>query len=382
MLKVLNVIFDERIGGPQLRVLSIAKQLKSRRIATTVVIPKGHSAFRRQLQMEGIGVYQIPLYRLRDSRNPFVHLKWLIFFWPSIVRIIQIIWREQIDIVHTNGIAHLQAAIAAKLAGVKLVWHLNDINTPRLLIKLIKPLVEGWADGIAVASHAVTNHYWLGDPPERKFIQYAPVDVKKFTNQDGPTDKLLQGLKRSGVLICSVGNINPYKGHRYLIEALAQIAKTYPQVHLVIVGGVLENRLDYYNDLKLIVGKLGIQDKVSFLGQRDDVPRILNASDIYVHPSLAEACPMAVLEAMAVGKPIVATQVGGVPEMIENLKTGMLVPPEDPNALADAIEWVIGNLDASRLFGVEAQKKARDIFDLEKCTQRHFDMYCQVGDAN
>ncbi|MFW6116915.1 MAG: glycosyltransferase, partial [bacterium] len=372
---VLNVLFDERLGGPQKRVLQVARELQHS-IRTIVVIPTGKDEFAQLLLESGIPVRRMPLKRLRDTRDLRVHIEWLARFWPNVCQLASIIRREHVDIVHTNGAMHLQSAIAAKLTGTKLVWHLNDVN-PRTLIRLFfLPFVSLMADEVVVSSRAVGACYFgAGLPLLRRttFTLYAPVDVEAFSLEQ--SDRIESELElRTGVcVIGTIGNISPIKGHRYFIEAAQLIKKQIPRARFLIIGKKLSNRHRYIDSLQELAMDLGLGKALLLTGQRTDVPNLLQSISVYVHTSLAEACPMAVLEAMAAGKPIVATSVGGIPEVVGD--TAILVPPRDPGAVADAVVGLCKHPDRAERLGLRARERAENRFSLEECVRTHTELY-------
>ena len=376
--KILNILYDERVGGPPLRVLQVARRLRPE-VQTVVVVPTGTDEFTRMLNADGIPFYQIPLRRLRDSRDPQVHIRWLLDFWPSVRRLIKIIHAEQIDIVHTNGARHLQGAFAARFARTKLIWHLNDVHPSRLLRFFSLPFISLLPDRIAVASEAVAAHYFdaVPSPLQRAtFTLYAPVDIDKFT--PGRDEEIRREFHVDGetCLIGMVGNLNPIKGHRYFIEAAALVKEQVPHSKFLIVGKKLTNRRPYFDSLNRLARGLGLENDLIFAGRREDVPRILRALTLYVHPALAEACPMAVLEAMATAKPIVVTAVGGGPEVVG--EAGVLVPPRDPEAMAQAIVELCRDAARAKQLGTKARLRVERLFSLRECVARHKDLYYQT----
>ncbi len=154
-------------------------------------------------------------------------------------------------------------------------------------------------------------------------------------------------------LIVHVGNIRPYKGHRTLLAASEIMGREHPDVLTVSVGG--EKFPGDLEALRAEARQKGLAESVRFLGRRDDARAFLAAADIVVNPSDVEGLPVAVLEAMALGRPIVATAVGGVPDLIINEKTGLLTEPGDANGLADAIGRLLARPDWATALGAEAK---------------------------
>ncbi|MBW1613078.1 MAG: glycosyltransferase [Deltaproteobacteria bacterium] len=151
------------------------------------------------------------------------------------------------------------------------------------------------------------------------------------------------------------------KGFEYLVETLPDVLREYPDARFLIVGeGPLRDKLKVKSE------ELSVEDKVVFTGFRSDIKEILSAVDLLVVPSLLEGFPMVTLEAMAMAKPIVATNIDGITEQITDGVTGILVPPKDPSALAKAIIRALTNKELARSMGLSAREKVELEFSVEK----------------
>ena len=180
-----------------------------------------------------------------------------------------------------------------------------------------------------------------------------------------------EGYKSEEVLLVSVARMYPQKDHVSLIKAFALVASRDDRLRLLLIGdGPLRPKLE------ALVRELGLASRVRFLGVRSDVPEILGAADIFVLPSLWEGNPLAVMEAMAAGKPVIATAVGGVPELIEDGVSGFLVPPGDIDALGEAI-WrlAVGEPGLRERIGRAASQRAMERFDVSAVTREYEALY-------
>jgi glycosyltransferase involved in cell wall biosynthesis len=163
-----------------------------------------------------------------------------------------------------------------------------------------------------------------------------------------------------------VGNIRPVKGHKSLIEAARIVFQEFPDTHFVLVGGG-----KWRKDLMKTCKHLGLASNIHFPGMRQDVPKLLDCMDICVLPSLSEGFSNTLLEYMAAGKPIVATRVGGNPEVIIHEKNGLLANKEDPNDLAENILFLLSDEEAAERMGVQARKDVENQFALERMVERY-----------
>jgi glycosyltransferase involved in cell wall biosynthesis len=377
-IRVLNILSDERVGGPQLRVLQVARGLKGRGVETHVVTPLGDSRFALLLAEAGIPHHEINLVRPRQTLNPLPQLRFAALFWPNVTALRKIIRSDGIQIVHTNGLMNAQAAVAARLEGIALVWHLNDVLTPKLVRTALLPLVDAWSAQIAVAAGAVGNYYFSATTSVigRLKVLYAPVDTSRFRpgNSNSAVRREL-GISAECVVIGTVGNFDPVKGHRHLLEAAQKIKQRVPRAKFLLVGERLNNRQKYWTMLARRTEELGLKDDVIFAGRRTDMPEVFCAMDIYVHPSESEACPMAVLEASASGLPVVATDVGGVRELVANGETGFVIEAKSPDQIAAAVFRLLDDDGLRQRLGEAGASRMSELFSLEACVEQHIQVY-------
>jgi glycosyltransferase involved in cell wall biosynthesis len=181
------------------------------------------------------------------------------------------------------------------------------------------------------------------------------------------------GLDAGTQLLVAVGNLYNVKGHRHLVDAIARLAGRYPLLHLAICG-----RGDLEGPLKAQAGVLGIADRVHVLGLRPDVPGVLAAADVFVHPSLSEGLPLALLEAMFAARPIVASDVGDVGTALAGGEAGVLVPAGDPSALAAAIARLLDDPRSARSLGDRAVRRAHAEYDVSQMVRRYVSIYREL----
>lgn len=379
---ILNVIPDERLGGPQQRVLQVAKLLKEHGFSSIVAMPEGDKTFADILDDADIPYYQVRNFkRLPRPSDPLAIMRWLSYFIPCIVSLVRLIRRNKVDIVHVNGIMNVQVSLAAKLSEAKLVWHLNDVRNPKLLKPILFPLLYFLPDRVATASEVVhKNYFGKGkNSANNATILYPPVDTTKFHpgyNVEGIRSELR--LKGQDKIVGTVGNINPAKGYEYFFSAAKLVKQAFPEVKFLIVGKRLETQEKYWQRLHTLIVDLEIEDDIILAGYRADIPQVTNAMDIFVLASVLEAAPIVVLEAMACAKPVIATGVGGVPELVIDGETGILVPPKQPEAIAKAVLYLLNHPKKAGEMGLKGRQRVTDHFSLEMCAQRHEEIYNMV----
>ncbi len=207
---------------------------------------------------------------------------------------------------------------------------------------------------------------------------YNGVDLERFSgkyNSDGIKRSL--GIPLSCPVVGVLGNMRPVKGHRYLLEAMSRIL--IPDVYLLIIGkDVSTARIESESEkakLEKLAGELGLSSNIIFTGYRSDIPELVNVMDVAVLPSLSEGFSNALLEYMAMSKPIVATNVGGNAEALLDRQTGLIVPPGDPDALRDAIMTLLDKRKLAEDMGLAARKRLEEVFSLDRMVQEMETLY-------
>jgi len=286
---------------------------------------------------------------------------WLRFFF----HLCWVIYRHRVDLIHVNSyVPGNYARLAAALMQVPIVidhWHgFTRFNLKR---RLICRVLGRFTDLSIAVSRGVRDYLVRqgGLNPTKVRVVANGVDVAAIdAARPGPLVRRELGLPEDVPLIGLVGRLDHWgKGHKELFSAMAQIRERHP-VHALIVGGGRREA-----EVRQLAESLGLGGEVHFLGQRRDVPDLLNAMDIFVLPSYSEGVSLALLEAMAAGLPVIATAVGGLPEVVEHDKTGVLIPPRDAEALAAALERLLADPAWARELGDHARDHVREHFSLD-----------------
>ena len=181
------------------------------------------------------------------------------------------------------------------------------------------------------------------------------------------------GLGKDDFVCATVGRLVPVKGHTYLIKAIQKVVKVIPEAKFLFVGdGELKSKLS--EEIK----SYDLQRNIFLLGARNDIATILSCINVFLLPSLNEGFGMALIEAMAARKPVIATNVGGVPEVIINGTTGILVPSKDPEAFSSAIIKLYNNPEMSLEMGLAGYSRARNLFDIKTTVREFEDLYSKL----
>ena len=330
-------------------------------------------------RLKGAGVSVQVIQALTRGLNPAKDLL-------ALRKLVQIFRREQPDIVHTHtSKAGALGRVAARIAGVPALVHTPHGHVfyghfgPLLswsFLRTEQVLARYTARLIALTASERDDHVTRGvGQPEQFAVIPSGIHLDRFRALVGSQWGRPQGCDWpvDAIVIGSVGWLTPVKGHRYLIEAFAKLKPSFPRLHLFIVGsGGL--RADY----QALVARLGITDAVTLAGDRTDIDACLASMSVFVLPSLNEGMGRALVEAMAAGRPVIATRVGGVPALIQDCRNGMLVPPGDVTALTRALSQILSRPDWAKELGEEASISIDKRFDADEMVRMVEAVYDEV----
>ena len=301
--------------------------------------------------------------------------------WVWLRFLFQLCWvihRRRVHLIHVNSyVPGNYARLAAALMRVPIVidhWHgFTRFNRKR---RFICRTLARFTDLSLAVSQGVKEYLVseIGLDPATVRVVPNGVDVAALdAARPGPVVRRELGLPEDAPVIGLVGRLDHWgKGHKELFTAMARIRERHP-VHALIVGGGRRAA-----EMRQLAESLGLADAVHFLGQRRDVPDLLNAMDVFVLPSYSEGVSLALLEAMAAGRPVIATAVGGLPEVVTDGDTGLLIPPRDPEALAQALERLLADPAWARQLGAHARDHVREHYSLERLGREINEIYAKL----
>jgi glycosyltransferase involved in cell wall biosynthesis len=286
--------------------------------------------------------------------------------------------RHQVDIVQTHLFDAAAVGIAAgKLARTPLVV-MTRHHTDEMFIVGTRwhVMADRWmaraADRIVGFSHAVRNHMMRREGADGSKIEVIyqgfDFDALAATEQQGAQVRAEFGIGDHFVVGC-VARFFKTKGHVYLMPAVRALAAQIPNLRLLLLGGGDRAAIE------AMIRENGIEDRVIFTGYRRDVPACMRAMDVVVHPSLTEAFCQTVVEALAAGAPLVVTDVAAASEVVTHRETGMLIPPRDPDAIADAVLELYRDRAAMRRMADAGQRSVRARFTIDRMVDQQVDCY-------
>ena len=371
--KVIWVIDGLGTGGAEKLTYSIMDHLDKNTydLRVCVLQIKQNNLVAGELEKIGIPVDMVYVPYLRHPAN--------------LPRLFRYLARHRPDLIHTQlEFSNTLGSLAGKVLGIPLVSTLHTLEMP------VKGTSEFWrlqlmwgslryfCDRIIAVSEITRIHSILhGKLPEKKVVTiYNGIDLSSFKAWNRETIAIKRNslhIPTDASVLVTVAVLREMKGIQFLIKAMPVLLEKVPNLYYLIVG-----EGEYGVTLRRLVNDLGLEKNVIFAGYRDDIPEMLALSDIFVLPTLADALPTVLIEAMATQLPIVASNVGGVPEIIKNGENGLLTPPANPMKLAEACLKLIQDKDRTKAMGAWGLKIAKERFDIRNQAERLSSLYQEL----
>ena len=376
LVKVLYIITTLDVGGAEKQLVELVTHLDRSRFAPVVCSLAPGGLLENELRTKSIPVKAFALHDRRKAfrLSRFWDVALLVSEWVDLVRFIR---QERPAIV--QGVlfeAYVLGTFAAKAAGVPIIvttrrslGHFKAAKRPyRLLERAANTLTDVViANSEAVRRDALQNE---GLPADRVVVIYNGLDIDRYGLSPDSDRRRALGLIGRGPVVGVVANFIHYKGHQYFLEAWREVLKTFPAGAALLIGdGPLRRRCE------AAAARMGLGHSLRFLGTRHDVPALLTLVDLIVHPSLEEGFSNAILEGMAAGRPLVATNVGGNPEAVADRETGGLVPPGDSRALAGAMLGLLRHPATAARFGAAGRLRVAWRFGLFAMVRQYEALY-------
>ncbi|NPA90753.1 MAG: glycosyltransferase [Chloroflexi bacterium] len=366
-IPVLHVVDTLGLGGAERFLVGLVTHLDTTRFRPLVAWVSAPGPFADDLQRAGIPVVGLHARGHRDVRA-----------WQRLVRLMR---EEQIRIVHTHlfvdgfygRLAALWSKVPARIVTQQNAYDDPTRRLPRWQIwtnRALVPITQQFVAVSSVAAEYLQKVEWV----PRSKIRVIPnaIEIPPPVPEED-----VRALRRAwaardgqGPLIGTVARLEPQKGLDVLIRAVALIRQDVPDVRCVIVGqGALREPLER------LAETLGVRDRVIFAGTRRDIPAVLAALDVFVLPSRFEGLSLALLEALAAARPVVATAVSGTVDVIQPGENGLLVPTEDPAALAHAVVQLLKQPHVARMLGEQGQKSVRSRYTIDRVAHQYMELY-------
>jgi sugar transferase (PEP-CTERM/EpsH1 system associated) len=367
-IKILHVIDSLDVGGMERIVIDVANGLDPARFEQTVccLSRRGEAA---GFLHEGVRCLDLGKGAKADHLMP--------------LKIAQVIRREKPDIVHSQSWSGVDTAIARLMTpGVKLIHsehgrHVPYIHAEPWKRRIARRCLYHLANSVFAISGEVREFYCreTGFPVERMLVIPNGIDVRRIDEASTNGVREEFGFTEGDFVIGTVARLDATKDPLTLVRAFAKLHQTQPDstLKLLIVGDGSERMR-----LESFVAEQGLNRAIVFTGLRHDVPHLLRAMNVFALSSLSEGLPLTVLEAMAARLPVVATNVGALPDLVEEDSTGFLTAPQDAEAMANRLARVSQNPEMASSFGAKARQKVEREFSLDQMLRRYADLYLSV----
>jgi glycosyltransferase involved in cell wall biosynthesis len=324
-----------------------------------------------------LGILRRKYFNVSGLFNRFTILK------KAFSELVALAKRENVTHIYSNTSAVLIGAFVAKELNVYHTWHIHEIIThPKWFASLIGKIVNRYSDLVLVVSEAVKVNWDKYISSDILKVIHNGIDYAPYLSASGTFIDNLP-IKPDTLIIGMIGRINAWKGQPYFLEIASKISESYPQVHFVIVGDVFPGDEHLEAEMHQKISSLKLTEKVSVFGFRNDIADILAALDIFILPSIQpDPLPTVVLEAMASGKPVVATAHGGACEMVADGKTGILIPWDDAEKSAKKVVPLLTDKPLRSEFGLQGRKRVLEHFSLEAFGDRMAGIFEQAYKRN
>ncbi len=352
--RVLHVITSLDVGGAQMHLLSLVAGLRDRGHEADVAFFKNPSLAAR-FRETGARLFDLSA---RKTLSPFL-----------LPRLAGILAEGRYQIVHTHLLkADSYGTIAGLLARtpIRIASKHNDEAVLRKpAVAVTHGLISRLDHRVVVLSDYVGRYMAsVGrvDPGRITRIYYGLPPTSAATLEDGVRLRAELGIPAEAPLMATVGRLAEQKGLTYLLQAMGLLRQRLPEARLLVVGDAQDGREGYKRQLQEMCAELDLGSNVLFTGVRDDVPAVMRAVDLFVMASLWEGFGLVFLEAMAAARPVVATAVSAVPEVVQDGVTGLLVPPRDPKALAESMLALLGDRERAGQMGAAGLRRLQEQF--------------------
>lgn len=364
--KILQLIDGLNFGGAEVLLVDLVRGIKESGNDVSVGYST-HGPLEKRLLDLGVSYKRLP----RLGRiDPVLFIK-----------MCQLILREKPDIVHTHLFkSDLHGRLAARLCGVPVVVstsHNNDVWAKRFPLGHLYGFTAKLTDRVIAVSDEVREYQirYTGISPEKIIVIENGVDVKRFANQENTRRAIRDELQihADAPVIGIIGRLQPQKDHSNFLRAAVQIRKNLSEARFLIVGdGPL------CEELMAQAETLGLGSAVIFCGVRQDIPAVLAALDVLVISSKWEGLPVTLLEGLAARRPIASTAVGGVPNVVVDGESALLVPSEDSSALADAVLKILQNPSLAKSLVDAGFEQVKNQFSLDAMVAKILTLYWEL----
>lgn len=363
-----RILFVEpynRDGGPHQCLRVLVSKIDRARHSPSVVLPCNGIVAQEFVQLDVTVHFDAGVQTVPRSFSPFRQFEFAFDLRNSALRLARLIHQQKIDLVHVNSEACWVGAIAAHMAHVPTIIHLHGLSamSPSWVGRVTTWVLNRYGQAMIATSNEVKKAYLAcGASPARVYVICNGINIEKFTPENtSPTLRYELGIADEKPLLGMIANFDRRKGHHDFVASCAVVLRRVPDAQFVIVGDTQLDR-EYHDEIRHLITTHGLVSVMHLLGGRKDIPDILRSLDIVVQPSLTEAGPRVPLEAMAMQRPLIVTDVGGNSEEVINGQTGLVVPVGDVDSLSSAMIKLLSDKPLAQQLGKLGRQRVLEKF--------------------
>jgi glycosyltransferase involved in cell wall biosynthesis len=381
---ILKFLTKFAIGGTERQFVYVARGLDKSRFNVHVGCLSREGEYLKDIEALNIPVSEYPIKSLYSPRM-------LCGQW----RLAQDLRRNRVQLVHAYGFyPNVFSVPAARVAGCIAIASVRDtgVFTSKVKLKTLSQKAACLLADRVIANSCAVRAWLVSLGVNESHIDVIPNGIVLDGRRERPPDFPVRrefGIDRHAPVVTVVSRLNPRKGIEYFLRAAAVVARRFPDARFLVVGGSADTQVsryrahaprtpEYQSSLESLAKDLQMAGKMIFTGERSDIKEVLRETDLAVLPSLSEGMSNFLLEAMAAGLPVVATEVGGNPEIVENGKTGLLVRSCDAEALSDAMNRILEWPELGLRFGDAGYRRIHAHFSLATAVRRTEDLYASL----
>lgn len=372
MNKKKNILFlhsGAELYGADKILIEVLKGLDKKKFFPLVIIPN-KGPLEKELKKYNIKfiVYDFPILR-RQYFNVHGMIKYTSKFIRSMFYIKKVVKNNNIDIISSNTLAVLEGAIFSKMFRKSHVWHIHEIiKEPKVMQLFYRKIVPNLSQNVICVSNAVKKNLFTENNINKANVRVIHNGINKNLTCSININEIKKNLQIDDkrIIVGMIGRINKIKGQSYMVDVTKELVKKYPDILIIMVGGVFEGQEQLKIDLEEMIKKNNLQNNIMIFDFDQEVDKYYNIFDIFILPSIKpDSFPTVVLEAMSYGKPIIAHVTGGVNEMVEDRENGILIYDINIENTYNAIQELVINKELRKKYGIKSKEIMESKFSSE-----------------
>ena len=390
-MRIVYLNHSGKVSGAEISFLTFFKSLKGRKEIGLILVCPAKEALKRRAQSMGLPVMDIKSFEAGFTINPLSFINCGVRLLIIARRFASIVKEFNADLIDANSVrAGLVACTSTLFHKIPIVVHVRDCVPRNRIGILTRRIIASRASNILANSSYVAHHFALdGSMLGKTEVVYNPLDLSTFDSEgvDGNEFKKMFKLNGSYPLLGVVGQISPWKGLVDVIRAMPKVLSYFPEARLLVVGepkfdtvSARYNNVAYLKELQSLMEELNLKKQVIFTGECSDVPQIMKTIDLLILASWEEPFGRSLIEAMAMEKPVISTNIGGPTEIVGDGETGVLIPPKNPDKVAQVVIELASNRKKSEEMGKRGREEVWRRFNTDTYVARVLSIYKRILD--